>query len=257
MAIERIREKERLLGYLARDRVRACYMIGGLDESYDDYTEWWALTEEPDLRALMLVYRGLSRPTVFTLGGAPEVRELVAGCRGRLPRQFYAHLLEEHMPAFAETYALGDQVRMRRMALRREDFVPPADTTGARRLSHSDTAALMELYRFYPDHLFEPYQLETGYYWGVEDGGALVAVSGIHVVSARYDVATIGNVVTHPDYRGRGFATRATGRLLQELLQRTSLAALNVHEANGPARAAFRKLGFADAHLYVELTCEL
>lgn len=257
MGIERIREKERLLGYLARDRVRACYLIGGLDESYDDYTEWWALTEDGDVRALVLVYRGLSRPAVFTLGGADEVATLVAGCRSRLPRQFYAHLLEEHVPAFAETYSLGESVRMRRMALRREDFAPPADTAGVRRLGHSDTAALMELYRFYPDHLFEPYQLETGYYYGHEEGGVLVAAAGIHVVSRRYDVATIGNVVTHPDHRGHGFATRATGRLLQELLMEVSLAALNVHEENGPARATFRKLGFADAHVYREVTCEL
>ena len=41
--------------------------------------------------------------------------------------------------------------------------------------------------------------------------GALVAVAGTHLVSDTYGVAAIGNVFTHPDYRGRGYATLATG----------------------------------------------
>lgn len=257
MTIERIREKERLFGYLSRDRVRAGYFIGALDASYDEYTEWWALTRDDDVKALMLVYRGLSMPAVFTLGGADEVAELVAGCTQRLPRRYYAHLLEEHAPAFAQWYRVEDSTRMRRMVLRRDDFVPAQDTRGVRRLVHSDTAALMGLYRYYPDHLFEPYQLESGYYFGAESGGQLIAAAGVHVVSAQYDVATIGNVVTHPDFRGHGHATRCTGRLLQELLLQVSLAALNVLEANEAARATFRKLGFRDAHIYLEAACEL
>lgn len=255
--IERITEKERLFGYLSRDRIRAGYFIGGLDDSYDEYTEWWALSQRSDIRALLMVYEGLSMPAVFTLGGAEEVAELVSRCVQELPRRFYAHLLEEHAPAFSSWFRAGDVARIRRMVLRREDFVPAIETQGVRRLVHSDTAALMALYRYYPDHLFEPYQLESGLYFGADGGAGLIAAAGVHVVSRRYDVATIGNVVTHPEHRGHGHAARCTGRLLEDLLVHVSLVALNVREGNDAARATFRKIGFRDAHTYLEVPCEL
>jgi ribosomal protein S18 acetylase RimI-like enzyme len=258
MKIERLQDKERLHGYLSRDRIRGSYMIGGLDPAFDEHTSWFGVSNGDDIQALIMVYGGLSAPAVFSLGSAQAMDELVQGCARELPQRFYAHLLEGHEASFSRHYRVDRLRRMIRMTLLREDFRPPATTDGVRRVTHADTASIMDLYRFYPDNFFEPYQLESGHYFcAAADDGRLVSVAGVHVVSEQYDIAAIGNVVTHPDVRGQGLSTRCTGKLLEELFSRVSLVALTVEEANKAARATFRKLGFAESHAYLEGFCEL
>ncbi|MGE0526201.1 MAG: GNAT family N-acetyltransferase, partial [Bdellovibrionales bacterium] len=59
--------------------------------------------------------------------------------------------------------------------------------------------------------------LETGYDYGSFSGIHLAAISGVHVFSRRDSVAALGNIATHPQYRGQGHATALTLRLCQEL----------------------------------------
>jgi ribosomal protein S18 acetylase RimI-like enzyme len=72
------------------------------------------------------------------------------------------------------------------------------------------------------------------------------------VVSPEHDIAAIGNLVTHPDARGQGLATAATGRLLDALFERVSRVALNVREDNRPAVALYEKFGFSLQTLFWE-----
>ena len=257
MRVDRITAKDRLHGYLSRDPIRAAYLIGGLDPVYDDYCEWYGLSEGEEIRALLLVYRGLSLPGVFTLGATDDVGQLIHGCGSELPRRFYAHLLEGHEIPLARHYRVDRLRRMLRKAVERDGFRPASSTEGVRQVTHADTADIIELYQFYPDNFFEPYQLESGYYYCVREDGRLVSIAGVHVVSEQYDVASIGNIVTHPDYRGRGLSTRCTGKLLDELFQRVGLVVLNVPESNEAARATFRKLGFRNYNVYLEGHCEI
>ena len=106
---------------------------------------------------------------------------------------------------------------MVRMGLQRDAFIPASGTEFVEPISHADTAALMALYRFYPDHFFEPYQLESGLYYGVWEDGELVSAAGVHVVSERFNIVALGNIVTHPDYRGRGLAVACTSAILEKL----------------------------------------
>ena len=54
--------------------------------------------------------------------------------------------------------------------------------------------------------------LETGKYFGIRREGILVSVAGIHVYSPEYDVAALGNITTHPDFRGQGLGRKVTAR---------------------------------------------
>ena len=45
---------------------------------------------------------------------------------------------------------------------------------------------------------------------------------GIHVYSEDYDVVCIGNVTTHPDYRGRGLAKKVLAGLIRRLQKKVS-----------------------------------
>ena len=69
---------------------------------------------------------------------------------------------------------------------------------------------------------------------------------GTHVISRTARLAVVGNVLTHADFRGRGFATAVTGAVTAELLRSCDQVVLNVRADNPPALAAYRRLGYAD-----------
>src|SRR5207249_4728760 len=120
------------------------------------------------------------------------------------------------------------------------------DGSAAVALSAADTDDLLALYRAsYPGNWFVPRMLETGFYFGVRRGGALVSVAGVHVCSQRYKVAALGNITTRPDARGQGCATTATARLCQALIRAgIEHIGLNVKADNRGAIACYERLGF-------------
>ena len=73
-----------------------------------------------------------------------------------------------------------------------------------------------------------------------------MAAAGTHVISDRARLAAVGNVLTHVDYRGRGFATAVTGAVTAELLRTCDQVVLNVRSDNPPALNAYRRLGYAE-----------
>jgi ribosomal protein S18 acetylase RimI-like enzyme len=56
----------------------------------------------------------------------------------------------------------------------------------------------------------------------------------------------VGNVLTHVDHRGRGYATAVTGAVTAELLRTCDQVVLNVRSDNPPALQAYRHLGFEE-----------
>ena len=56
----------------------------------------------------------------------------------------------------------------------------------------------------------------------------------------------VGNVLTHADFRGRGFAKLTTSAVTQELLRTCDQVVLNVRADNPPALAAYRALGYRE-----------
>jgi predicted GNAT family acetyltransferase len=97
--------------------------------------------------------------------------------------------------------------------------------------------------------------LETGLYRGIRRGGRLVSVAGVHVYSPRFLVAALGNITTHPDWRGHGFATLVSAALCQALGQAgVAHIGLNVRADNEAAIHCYKKLGFECAADYGECT---
>ena len=65
-------------------------------------------------------------------------------------------------------------------------------------------------------------------------------------ISREARLAVVGNVLTHVDYRGRGYATAVTGAVTAELLRYCDQVVLNVRSDNPPALQAYRRLGYAE-----------
>jgi predicted GNAT family acetyltransferase len=99
--------------------------------------------------------------------------------------------------------------------------------------------------------------LETKQYYGIRRFGELVSVAGVHVYSRRYRVAALGNVTTHPDYRGRGYGRIVTARVCQSLLRDIEHIGLNVKADNISAIKCYERLGFEVINSYGEFEVEL
>ena len=74
--------------------------------------------------------------------------------------------------------------------------------------------------------------------------GRLVSAAGTHALNAREQIAVVGNVMTHADFRGHDFAKMVTSAVTAELLARVEDVVLNVHADNAPAIAAYDRLGY-------------
>jgi ribosomal protein S18 acetylase RimI-like enzyme len=141
---------------------------------------------------------------------------------------------------------------MSRMLVDRESFtMVPGD---ARRLTGYDVRQINRLYRIDGTPAFYTAQnIDDAVYYGVLDGERLVSVAGTHVVSGDEGLAVVGNVFTHPRYRGFGFGTLVTGAVTRDLLEGPVRdVVLSVDPRNRPAVRAYEKLGFREVGKLIE-----
>ena len=69
---------------------------------------------------------------------------------------------------------------------------------------------------------------------------------GTHVISPAPGSRVVGNVLTHHQFRGRGYAKAVTGAVTAELLRTCDQVVLNVRSDNPPALHAYRRLGYQE-----------
>jgi predicted GNAT family acetyltransferase len=138
---------------------------------------------------------------------------------------------------------------MVRMWVDRSTFQPAPGATA--RLLPAEIGDLNRLYNLGFTSWLPADAVAHGVYYGVRVGGRLVAAAGTHVVSSQSGLGVVGNVMTHRDYRGRGYAKLTTSAVTQELLRTVDHVVLNVRSDNPPALAAYRALGFRE-HLRFE-----
>src|SRR5262249_43563072 len=159
--------------------------------------------------------------------------ELLHACLPLLPRRFHAHLTPGLAPILATDYTLHPHGLFAKMMLTKPNRLRAVDTSEVAQLSPADLDETLAFYAAsYPGNWFDPRMLETGYYFGYRQRGRLVSVAGVHVYSPEYEVAALGNIATHPDARGQGYATRVTARLCQALLPSSPQIGLNVNAGN-------------------------
>lgn len=246
MTVQAITNRDHIARFLGRERVVHAYPLGYLDQKYADACVWYGDREDGELVGLVLVYTGLSRPGLFTAGRGDSIRPILRAMGAQVPARVVAHFAPDHRaPVESVLNAIGPFRRMKRLGLAREEFVDPG-TGGVEvdTLSHRDTAAILQLYSVWPDNFFEPYQLESGLYFGVRTESGLAAIAGTHNVSETFDVAAIGNLVTHPDHQGKGYASACTARLLSAAFERVGHITLDVEENNVPAMRTYQRFGF-------------
>jgi len=258
MRIIQIQDRARIEEFLRREPELQVYSLGDLDDFYWPNTTWYGWEKTGVLREIVLVYAGRGLPTVVAISENPAgVRKLLREIIPLLPQAFYAHLSPGVETALQRTHRLQSYGPHFKMVLRDASRVRGIDCSAVVRLTPGDCDVLARLYdQSYPGNWFDPRMLATRQYFGLRVDGRLVSVAGVHVYSERYRVAAVGNVVTHPDHRGKGYGTLVTARLCQSLLETVELIGLNVMAGNAPAMACYRRLGFEIAASFSEFTVE-
>ena len=268
MTVIALHDRARLRKFLARDRILHAYALGDLDDFFWPRTVWYGGIDGECLREVAFLYLGLQPPTLLahTSSTTTAMQAFLAALAPFLPPVFHAHLSPGLAAALVPTHTGQGHGLYRRLALREPKrahaalLQPPRCCRGSSachvaRLDRSHGAALEELYAVsYRENWFDPRMLETGYYFGAWDAQRLVSVAGIHVLAPAERVAALGNVTTHPDYRGRGLATYTCAHLCVALERVADAIAANVRADNAPALACYRRLGFAEAVTYEEWT---
>lgn len=238
-----VTDRDEIAAYLREDRRYAAYALGDLDSAASGRCSWGiAYDADGEPAALAMHHDGLVPQPLFLMGEPDGCRAILASVIK--PRDAFFQATEALDAAAADLYELERATVLLRMVVDSETFVPTAGA--AQRLSVSDIDDLNRLYQLGFRAGFAQAILDDAVYYGVRIRGRLVSAAGTHVINRREGIAVVGNVMTHADYRGHGFARMVTGAVTADLLEQVPDVALNVHADNAPAIAAYSRLGYRE-----------
>ena len=242
IAVGTTRDRALLRRFLERDRIRAAYALCDLDPREFGKTRWGIASRRGETVAVVLEYMGLTPQPMFVSGETEGIVEILREVIR--PRLVYLAADAAHLPAIDSVYRIEPGPPMIRMVVDRHTFRPHSGV--ALRLLPVEIGDLNRLYGYGFTAWLPAESIANGVYYGIREGGRLVAAAGTHVISAEVGLAAVGNVMTHPDYRGRGYAKLTTSAVTQELLRTCDEVVLNVRSDNPPAIAAYRALGYRE-----------
>ncbi len=258
MKVVCLHDKNEIEPFLRKNVYLHIYGIGDLDDFFWQNTVWYAGEENGEIRTVVTLYTVPPFPTLLALSEDENVlQELLQSIFHILPGRFYAHLSFGVENIFKKQYGLQSHGEHYKMALKDKSLLCNPDCSQVISLDSNDLEEIQRLYKeSYPGNWFDPRMLETKQYFGIRVENRLVSVAGIHVYSEQYKVAALGNIVTHPDYRGNGFGKCVTAKLCQSLSQSVDHIGLNVKADNEMAITMYKKLGFEIVGTYWEYMIE-
>lgn len=252
--VERILDAAAVRAVLEPRRLYAAYALGQLEPGlYPLVTCWRAVDTDGAGEAIAVFSRGGLGDALFTMGESTALDALLALHTG--PRQNYVTCEPHHIEVMREHFVIASERPMMRMTVTPATFAPSdaLPDVVVRRMDAEDARFLNRLYSSEgaPTY-YSGSQIASGCYYGVLVDRRLVAVAGTHVVSPVEGIAVVGNVFTHPRWRGRGYARLATGATTAALLQRCRDVVLTVDPLNTPAVRAYARLGYAHGCRLIE-----
>ncbi|MEC9071169.1 MAG: GNAT family N-acetyltransferase [Myxococcota bacterium] len=248
-------EHDRLAEFFQTDKVNCAYLLGDLEPGFREMGTWYVQEDaEGSIQAVLMIYTGLSAPVMITHGQTTALSRILRYYHDELPGRCLVHAQPHHIPSIDACFETDGLIPTLRMALLAAEFTPSNNPfIEVESLSHRNTGEIIALYQHYPDNFFEPSQLDSGHYLGVRVEDDLVSVAGVHLHSPSFGIAALGNIVTHPEHRGRGLSTACTEALCERLFEgQVDTLALNVRRHNRSAVRVYEKLGFRYHDTYLE-----
>lgn len=245
--VERLAEPEAVRPLLEGQRTYAAYALAHLEPRLFPRSEWWH-ARGPQGQALVVHLRSGLGPALVAQGDPCALDALLRLHPG--PRLTFATFQLDHLAVAQRHFVLSRPGPSLRMSVSAASFRPVAGP--AQRLHRADIGAVNALQRsegfgFYPAAI-----LIEGVYYGVYADQGLVAMAGTHVVAPSQGLALVGNIMTHPRYRGQGHGSVATGAVTAELLKTCPDVLLTVDARNEIAIRLYERLGYREQCRLIE-----
>lgn len=241
-------DDERAYAALARDAVWNGYGIADLVPPYRAYAQFAiAQRASDDALATCVILRHPVFNAIIPAGDGEGLARLLAALD--LPSPAMLMVPKPLLPVLQSHFMISEPLKdMVRMQVAAASFAP---TPGWQQIAERMTPAdLPELEAFYDAHgglHFNADQLGSGPFFAVRQAGRMVAGGGTQALTTRHGIAAIGNIITAPDLRGRGYASAITSAVTATLFRMgCHTVILNVVAENAPARRIYQRLGFQD-----------
>lgn len=238
--IRRASDRDYLANLLFADRYNAAYALAQLDDDAWMDAEFYVGRTSDGEAMVCHSYGGLGFAT--TLSGPEQGVRAILELHPGFPTTFAIAGLH-HREALETVYTFRQITRMLRMSVTRESFRPVSQPAQPMLGAHVDLLNRLYNAEGDPTHYRREHIVE-GCYWGVVDEERLVAVAGTHAIGRTHGIAILGNVFTHPRFRGRGHATTVTSAVTAALLEQVDEVVLSVNPDNIHAVRAYDKLGY-------------
>ena len=253
-AVQREHDRAALAERLERDRYSAAYALAQLDDGMWEQAEYFSCGT-PQGEAIVCHSRG-GLGFATTLAGPEVGARAILGLHPGYANTF-AIGEPAHVPALETVYHFRTLKRMWRMLVSRSTFRPVQSFQSVRGkvqpLLGAHVDLVNRLYNAEGDPTFyRPDHIGDGCYWGLIDEERLVAIAGTHAIGRTHGIAILGNVFTHPRFRGRGHATTVTSAVTEALLEQVEDVVLSVDPDNAPAVRAYHNLGYAHVGEIIE-----
>jgi len=180
---------------------------------------------------------------VFYNQNYKNAKKLLIGVKTYLPKVFNAHLSSGLIDTFDKKNIDIYYGSNHKMVLKKKPV--HINNTNIIHLKPENIEKINKLYSIsYPDNWFDSRMLQTGKYLGYFIKDQLVGIAGIHVYSEQYKVAALGNITTHPNFRGQKISYKLTSQLCYELNKSVEIIGLNVNSKNIQAINCYKNVGF-------------
>ena len=236
-------DRQLIRSFLERDRLFAAYALADLEDRDAGRAKWGIARAGEDVISLVLEYGGPAPQPLFVAGRDDGVEAILRDVIR--PAVAYIACLPANREAVERRYRLEPGPQMVRMWVDGTTFRDAFDP-GVERLVPSDVGELNRLYRLGFGSWLPPQAIAEGVYYGIRVNGRLVAAAGTHVIGRGARIAVVGNVLTQPEFRGRGYAEATTSAVTSQLLEFCDHVVLNVRSDNPPALNAYRRLGYLE-----------
>lgn len=121
-------------------------------------------------------------------------------------------------------------------------FLPENSETVFKRVTKESYSRIDLFYRSIYTYPWNPIQLESDFYYFLEDKNKIIACGGTHFEAP--DVAHLGNIIVIPEFRGRSLGSSLVSTITNKILAKKSYVTLFVTQDNIPAINLYKKLGF-------------
>lgn len=214
-----------------------------------DKTSAWFHVEGDEIAGYVLLWRGDRADAIHLWGDALPLMGLIKLERSTVMQVHNPGLLERLLSRI-EGLRVCAEVKVEQyldMAVSEREFKPyrrwSTTTLDPHDPSHARALAELKAFQGVSMTLEEASRaIERLRYHGVFSGDKLVSIAGAYVRTPR--IWVIGDVYTHPEHRGRGYAKAATSSITEFALASGAEALLHVSRDNKPAIRVYESLGY-------------